>query len=260
MKHLLLPVAILASTLAPVLAITDAEIAPANLVGKTLVFTIVNGGAPYATTGTWSGSFAASGNAFTAKKVTGDFVDITTTFSAAADGLYTNISLAKLVEGQEPAQITLYTDKGVGKYEAYIDGVFGVSLNGTFVFGTATPKGAEISIQQPAGTELTDNKGKKSFGTAQVSKSGVAKTFTIKNGGASKLKKIAVASSGKNAADFIVTPVKKATLASEAVTTFKVTFKPKANGTRNAVIKVTSSDKDESPFEIKVTGLGVSAK
>ncbi|RYD34955.1 MAG: choice-of-anchor D domain-containing protein, partial [Verrucomicrobiaceae bacterium] len=251
--------ALLTAAISPALAITDAEIAPAALVGKTIVFTIDFGLPPFATTGTWSGTFAASGNAFTARKITGDFVDVSTTFSTAVDGIYTNVSVAKIVEGQDPGQITLYTDNGIGRWEGYIPTLNGANFNGTFIFGTATPKGAEISIQQPTGSELTDNKGKKSFGTVQLGK-GTAKTFTISSSGSSSLKKLAVASSGTHAGDFVVTPVKKATLAANATTTFKVTFKPKAKGTRNAVIKVSSNDKNESPFEIKVTGLGVKAK
>lgn len=251
---LLLPVVLFASTVIPSLAITDAEITPPALVGKTLTFTILNGGAPYATTGTWSGTFAASGNAFTAKKVTGDFVDIATTYSAAAAAPYTNVLLAKLVQGQAPATLTLYTQDGVGKYEAFIDGVFDVSLNGTFVFGSTVTKGAEINIQQPAGSNLTDNKSKKSFGTVKVGKAGAAKTFTIKNTGTAKLTKLAVSTGGKNAADFNVTAPGKTSLAPGASTTFKATFKPKAKGTRNAVVQIKSNDKDESTFDVKVTG------
>lgn len=254
---LLLPVVLFASSIIPALAITDAQITPAALVGKTLVFTIVNGGAPYATTGTWSGTFAASGNAFTAKKVTGDFVDITTTYTAALDAPWTNISVAKLVQGQNPATITLFTDKGVGKYEAFIDGVFGVSLNGTFVFGSTVKKAAEISVQQPAGSNLTDAKSKKSFGTVKLGKSATAKAFVIKNTGTANLTGISISTGGTNAAEFTLTAPGKTTLAPGASTTFKATFKPKTKGTRTAVIKIKSNDKDENPFEIPVTGLGV---
>ena len=126
----------------------------------------------------------------------------------------------------------------------------------TFVFGATPPKGPEINIQQPVGSELTDSKGKKSFGTVKVGKSGPAKTFTIKNTGTKKLTKIAVALSGKNAGDFTVTAPSKTSLAPGASTTFKATFKPKSKGTKNAVVLIKSNDKDESPFDVKVTGLG----
>ncbi len=256
MKNILLPAVLLVSSLVPALAITDAEITPTALVGKTLVFTIVNGGAPYATTGTWSGTFAASGTAFTAKKITGDFVDITTTYTAAADGTFTNVSLPKLVEGQAAAQMTLYVDNGVGKYEAYINGVFGVSLNGTFVFGSTLVKAPEIAVQQPAGSNLVDAISKKSFGSVKIGKSGATKTFTIKNTGTAKLSGLAITKNGANKSDFSVSALTKTRLPAGGSTTFTVTFKPATKGTKNAAIHLSSSDADESPFDIKLTGKG----
>ncbi|RYG95998.1 MAG: choice-of-anchor D domain-containing protein [Alphaproteobacteria bacterium] len=257
MKHLLLPIALLTSTLTPALAIADAEIAPAALAGKTVIFTINFGMPPFATTGTWSGTFAASGKTFTAKKITGDFVDVTTTFTTAADGLYTNVSLAKIVNGQSDGQITLYTDKGTGRWEGHISDLNGGNFNGTFVFGTApSVKAPKINIQQPVGSNLTDNRGKKSFGTAKAGKKGSTKTFTIKNTGTEKLTKIAVSLSGKNSGDFSVTSPGKNSLAPGASTTFKATFKPKAKGTKNAVILIKSNDKENGTFDVKVTGLG----
>lgn len=120
----------------------------------------------------------------------------------------------------------------------------------------APPKAADISIQQPAGSELTDGSAKKSFGTAKLGKKGVAKTFTIKNTGSATLKNLAVAVTGKHKKDFAAGAPAKTSLAPGASTTFKVTFKPTAKGTRNAALEVKSNDKDENPFDIKVTGLG----
>lgn len=46
-------------------------------------------------------------------------------------------------------------------------------------------------------------------------------------------------------------------LAPGASTTFKVTFKPTAAGTRKAAIHIESNDADENPFDIKLGGEGV---
>ena len=35
-----------------------------------------------------------------------------------------------------------------------------------------------------------------------------------------------------------------------------VSFKPVGKGNRNAVLKISSNDKNESPFDIKLRGLG----
>lgn len=252
MKSVILPAILFASTLVSAFAITDAEITPAALVGKTLTFTIVNGGAPYATTGTWSGTFAASGNAFTAAKITGDFKDITTTYTTQP-GNGTNFTLANFVDGHTTTNLTLYTIAGIGHYEAYIDGLNGVSLNGTFVFGAPVVKGPEIDVKLGT-TTLTDAVGKSDFGSVKAGKAAKAKTVTIKNTGTTKLTGLAISKAGKNAADFTVTKLAKTSLAPGASVTFKTTFKPKAKGTKNAIIKIKSNDKDESQFDIKVTG------
>lgn len=120
----------------------------------------------------------------------------------------------------------------------------------------APAKEADISIQQPVGSQLKDGSAKKSFGTVKLGKKSAAKTFTIKNAGDKTLKNLSVAVSGKHKKDFTVTSPSKKSLAPGASTTFKVTFKPTAKGTRNAAVQVKSSDKDENPFDIKVTGLG----
>jgi hypothetical protein len=45
-------------------------------------------------------------------------------------------------------------------------------------------------------------------------------------------------------------------LAPGASTTFKVTFGPKAKGTRTAQIQVKSNDPNENPFDVTVSGKG----
>lgn len=255
MKNILLPAILFVSSLLPAFSITDADITPAALVGKTLTFTIVNGSSPFATTGTWSGSFAASGDAFTATKVTGDFVDISTTFTAGLDNGYSVVTLGKIVEGQNPAHLTLYTTPdGVGHYEVSIQDLNGTGQNGTFDFGLITViKAPEISVKLGTST-LKDNKGKTDFGSVKAGKSGKPKTVTIKNTGAAKLTGITLSKNGKNAGDFVLTKLKKTSLAPGASMTFNATFKPKAKGAKNAVITIKSNDKDEKSFEIKVTG------
>lgn len=254
MKSIVLPALLLVSSIVSALAITDAEITPTALVGKTLTFTIVNGNSPFATTGTWSGAFAASGNAFTATRITGDFVNISTTFTSALDGGYSVTSLAKIVEGQAPAKLTLYTVSGVGHYEVSIPNLFGAGQNGTFVFGTPVVTGPEIDVKLGTAA-LTDAVGNNSFGTVKAKKASKPQIVTIKNTGTTKLTGLAVSKSGKNASDFFITKLPKKSLAPGASMTFKTTFKPKAKGTKNAVIKIKSSDKNESPFDINVTGV-----
>lgn len=133
------------------------------------------------------------------------------------------------------------------------------TTNGMFTLQSVSldlaSSGPEIVVQQPAGSGLADG-AKKSFGTVGVGKAGVAKTFTIKNSGTAKLAGLAITKNGTNAADFVVTAPAKTSLAPGGTTKFKVTFKPKAKGTRAAAIHIKSNDADENPFDIRLGGAG----
>ena len=122
--------------------------------------------------------------------------------------------------------------------------------------GIGTP---EIAVQQPAGTDLKDGVSSKSFGSVAL-ESTVTKTFTIRNTGTANLTNLAVTKTGTHAKNFTVKPPLKSSLASGASTTFKVTFKPSAKGNRKAVIHIKSNDGNENPFDIALTGKGVTKK
>jgi hypothetical protein len=115
----------------------------------------------------------------------------------------------------------------------------------------------EIVVESPAGSILVDGMAKKSFGTMTVGQTGTAKNFIIKNIGTSYLKNLTIACNGVNASDFTVTLPAVDELAPDASTTLKVSFHPAATGTRNAAIHIRSSDSNENPFDIQLTGLGV---
>ena len=114
----------------------------------------------------------------------------------------------------------------------------------------------EITVEQPEGSNLVDGKAKKSFGTIVVGKTGVAKTFTIKNTGTANLTGLILTKDGANVTNFIVTQPVTSSLAPGASTTFKVSFKPTETGTRNAAIHIQSNDANENPFDILLTGMG----
>ncbi len=262
MKAIALAAFALVSTLSAAFAITDSDIAPGSLEGKLIYFSIENGGAPFATVGSWSGSFLEDEGVFEFANISGDTVGLSTACSVTTDGSFTVISLDKFVEGRPAATLTLYTVGDVGHYEVSINGVSGVSLNGTFVFPelvTTRPK-AEISVQQPKGTDLKDGKSKRHFGAALVGESGKSRTFTIKNVGTAPLKKLEISVTGADKKDFVVTSLKKGKIAAGASEKFRVTFKPKSIGWRKAYLHIASNDANESSFDIKLRGEGVGRK
>jgi hypothetical protein len=154
---------------------------------------------------------------------------------------------------------------GLGPFDYAASGFSINYINGHTGFTSPTWKGypcvgiaaaPEIDVQQPLGSSLVYGKARKSFGTVVVGQSGTAKTFTLINTGTGKLTGLAFSVDGTNAGDFVITPPAKTTLSPGISTTFKVTFKPTASGTRSAAIHIQSNDANENPFDIKLTGLG----
>lgn len=117
-------------------------------------------------------------------------------------------------------------------------------------------KAPEIAVQQPAGANLTDGKSPRNFGPVKVGRTGIAKTFTIRNTGKGTLSNIGVSISGAHAADFVLNRPLKTSLAPGASTTFKVSFKPRAKNLRSALVKIRSNDANENPFDIPISGTG----
>jgi len=128
-----------------------------------------------------------------------------------------------------------------------------ITLN--IVSGTTTP---EIVVEQPAGTGLTDGSSTVNFGTTLNTRNST-RTFTIRNTGAAGLTGLGISISGAHAGEFTVTAVPTAPLAPApaAPTTFTVRFIPTDSGTRNATLRISSNDSDESPFDINLTGTGI---
>lgn len=251
-----LAAAFVLTTFSSAFAITDAEITPAALVGKTLTFTIDNAGGAFANTGSWTGTFGTT-SFVVANGPNGNTQGITTTHSTVRNGS-TIVTLPEYIAGSGTTTITLYTDSGTGRYEMNflpLDSAFQI---GTFTIGATAVKGPEIDVRFD-GKGLLDNIGTKDIGGAVVGKS-VSKTFTIENNGNAPLKNLAITIGGKNKSEFAATPLKKDQLAAGDSVEFKVTFKPKDFGPRKAVISIKSNDKDESSFEIRIKGAGAGIK
>ncbi len=80
------------------------------------------------------------------------------------------------------------------------------------------------------------------------------RTFTLRNAGSLTLGSIAVAMSGTG--EFSFTSPAVTTLAAGGTTSFTVSFSPTTTGVQTRTVLITSTDTDESPFEILLTGHG----
>jgi hypothetical protein len=256
MFRITLPVtALLAIMAGPLSATTLADLSPTALPGKSLELTFEGGDSPTPLTGTWTATFEKTpANGITIRNFPGQSGSNTTTwtYSGAPFPDSHGYALASSAAfGNKPADITLWISVSGIRFYLTIDGV---SNFGGAVFKSLDAP--DISIQQPAGSNLTDGAAKKSFGTVKIGKSGAAKTFTIKNTGTTKLTKLAIKVSGAGRNDFVVGALGKTSLAAGTSTTFKVTFKPTAKGARKADIQIASNDPDENPFDFKLVGEG----
>ena len=116
----------------------------------------------------------------------------------------------------------------------------------------------EIAVQQPAGTNLTDGATTNNFGNGVVGANSAPRTFIVTNVGNLNLNLGAFVIDGTNAADFSVSVPGTNAVAPASNTTFTVTFNPGAPGNRAASLHLTNDDSDENPFDIALTGFGMS--
>lgn len=121
--------------------------------------------------------------------------------------------------------------------------------------GEAAP---EIQVEQPLTTILVDDVGTVAYGNVSLGSSSGAKTFTIKNIGTVSLTGIAVTKDGMHSSDFTLnTNSTSTTVTPGNSTTFSVNFAPSAAGPREAALHIGSNDADENPFEIALSGYGL---
>jgi hypothetical protein len=112
----------------------------------------------------------------------------------------------------------------------------------------------EIAIEQPQGTNLVSG-ATRTFGTVAVGDSPLL-SFTLKNQGTDTLSGLALTLTGPDAALFTVSDTQYSPLTSTASVTFRVWFSPDSDGNKSATLHVASSDADENPFDIVLTGTG----
>lgn len=115
---------------------------------------------------------------------------------------------------------------------------------------------ADISVEQPADTNLANNRSTRAFGASPVGKSGRILKFTIRNTGGGDLTGLKLGLTGRSPGDFVLTPPVDNKLAAGASITFKVQFKPTDKDLRKATLRIASNDTDENPFAIKLGGTG----
>ena len=132
-------------------------------------------------------------------------------------------------------------------YTAYFDDYSLVSL---------PVEGAAIRVEQPAGVRLANGAATVDFGNSLIGV-GVQRAFNLRNIGSGDLTGVTVTLDGANAGDFTFTVPPATTVSPGSNTTFTVRFSPTMESVRTAALHITSNDSNASPFNITLTGTGL---
>lgn len=123
-----------------------------------------------------------------------------------------------------------------------------------YVFRFTLP---EIAIEHPEGVEVADGGPGPFIATGTGGTTNL--TFTIRNLGTADLLGLGVTIDGSDATAFTVTENPAAVVPPSSNTTFSIRFSPADVGPMMAAMHVTSNDADENPYDIHLTGKGLTA-
>ncbi len=141
-------------------------------------------------------------------------------------------------------------------FKAYA--ISGVGI-GYSALGSFTTLVTDISVEYPVETSLTSGVSSISFGEQPVGLGMSGKFVVIFNTGTTPLTIGTVSVTGSNAGDFSVTqPVALSLPTNGSGTSFYISFVATVSGARGTTLRITSDDPDESPFDITLTGTGIS--
>jgi hypothetical protein len=117
--------------------------------------------------------------------------------------------------------------------------------------------GPSLLVEASAGERLSNGTSTVDFGTALVGIT-VPLGFVLRNVGDADLTGIKLRVDGPNAGDFSVDVLPPASISPGGRASFTVNFKPAAEGTRSATLRIGSNDPDDNPFTVALTGRGPS--
>ncbi len=115
----------------------------------------------------------------------------------------------------------------------------------------------EIAVSEDDGSSLSSGETSIRLGAVIVGRKGDAKRFTIRNVGARKLARIQAKMKGGDSSEFVVKMPSKSSLAPGKTATLEVVFEPKNKGKRTSQLQILSSDDNENPFVIELSGGGL---
>ena len=130
----------------------------------------------------------------------------------------------------------------------------------TELFVIDTGSAADLAVEAPAGTDLTDGVSSVNIGVAAAGGSSVSQTFLLKNTGGQSVTLTGFTIDGPDAALFSAAPAVGGTIIPGGGSIpVSVSFGTPSSGAKSAAIHFASNDTNENPFDIALTGTGVDA-
>lgn len=174
------------------------------------------------------------------------------------DFILSPVATSLLAPGTGTAFTVTFNPKGSGQRSATLNissndpdtNPYQIVLTGS---GTAFPR---IALFRANGNPVAIGADTVSFGSVDLGSASPAETLTIRNTGTAALTNLAAIAAGNFGADFLVSALDTTTLAPGASTSFRVSFRPLAAGTRSAVLQLASNDTDSGTLTVPLTGSG----
>ena len=171
------------------------------------------------------------------------------------------------------AEDTGWEGSGVGTVDANgiftVTGAAGLQITGQLqedgaldpqAITVAPPQVPEIHVTEADAAILVSGSASRDFGNTPLGTSAAAYVLTIRNTGTVSLTDLGLTFSGSHPSDFSVTGLNVNTLQPDGSVVVYVVFHPQAAGSRNAVLQIASNDENENPFNITLSGTGVSVE
>lgn len=203
--------------------------------------------------GQLSPAFTSETTSYTAN-VPGTISTITLTPTVASQGSTVKVNGAAVVSGSSSMPVFLMP--GLNTISSVVTAQDGLSTRTYTVAVTRLAAAPEIAVERN-GVNLSAGSSV-NFGPGSAGRS-ASVTFVIKNTGNANLTGLQITKDGPDAAMFDVTAAPAAPVSGPAgSTTFTVTFSPAGSGSKAATIHIASNDSDENPFDLNLSGVGLS--
>jgi Regulator of chromosome condensation (RCC1) repeat len=156
---------------------------------------------------------------------------------------------------QEVAATLASLAPGITHYRLTATNSLGTSYGADRTLATDVPA---MAVEQPAHVALASGVSTSDFGSTTIGAAGNILSFTVRNTGSLPLSGLAVSVDGPGRLDYTVNAAGlPASLPAGGSGTFTIAFRPWQSGLRSAALLIAGNDPLRNPFNIALTGTGL---